>query len=175
MSSSLLLHHVISTLFTSATPLHLYSLHFCYTTSSLLSSLLLHHFISTLFTSATPRHLYSLHFCYTTSSLLSSLLLHHVISTLLLPLFTHPWILSSSRVPRMGRRTLGGRFLSTHWTSDLELSSFLCQAFPFPLFVEVKTGNPSLLFCILMLFSSHRTNPVMHMCVCVRARCTRLE
>ena len=70
-----------------ASPLHLYSpshsLHFCYTTSSLLSfslsSLLLHHFISTLlltlFTFATPLHLYSpshsLHFCYTTSSLLS--------------------------------------------------------------------------------------------------------
>ena len=77
-------------------------------------------------------------------------------------------------VPRMFRRTLGGKILSVYWTCHLELSSFLCQACHIFLLFQVKIGNPPLLFCLLIyhFLSSVSIKPMTTMlvflqCVCV--------
>ena len=44
-----------------------------------------------------------------------------------------------------------GEILSVHWTSHLELSSFLCQACHITVLFQVKTENLSLLFCLALM------------------------
>ena len=82
-----------------------------------------------------------------------------------------------------GRETFGivdsfawGEILSVYRTCHLELSFFLCQACHVTLLFQVKTGNPPLLFCLLIyhFISSVSIKPMttvlvflQGVCVCV--------